>query len=106
MSLIAQIVILMIVLACMVMVLLAIRQLTNYEGFEDREETIHLEEEVKEDGHVLTGNSIFKTLVDASPDEDIFPEDLLSQKHNHNDFILKENRNHNSKSKEPFSRRE
>ena len=50
MSIFTQIVILLMVLACMVMVLLAIRQLTHFEGFEDLEETNHLKDEVEEDG--------------------------------------------------------
>lgn len=70
MSILAQIVILLVVLACMVMVLLAIRQLTHFEGFDDIEETRHLKEEVEEDGHVLSKNNIFNTLVDAEPVKD------------------------------------
>lgn len=88
MSAFTQIVILLVVLACMVMVLLAIRQLTHFEGFEDFEETNHLKEEVKEDGHILSHNNIFSTLVETVPDEE-------SNK-----------KSHNSNSKEPVSRKE
>ena len=85
MSVFIQTVILLVVLACMVMVLLAIRQLTHFEGFEDSEETTHLREEVKDDGHILSHNNIFSNLVDV---------DSEPQK------------NYKSKSKEPFSRSE
>lgn len=74
MSAFAQIIILLIVLASMVMVLLAIRQLTHFERFDDSEETLHLKHEVDDEGKVLTRNNIFSTLVDAepNPEEDIY----------------------------------
>lgn len=65
MSLFTQIVILLVVLSAMVMVLLAIRQLTKFEGFTHEEETIHLKEEVEEDSNILSSNNIFNTLVDT-----------------------------------------
>ena len=70
MGLFTQVIILLIILACMVMVLLAIRQLSHFEGFDDRDETLHLKDEVKEDGHVLSKNNIFSTLVDAVPEKE------------------------------------
>ena len=87
-----QIVILMIVLACMVMVLLAIRQLTHFEGFEDSKNTHQLKEEVEDDRHILSHSSIFSTLVEADPEE---------EKKNGN-----YKRGSKSNSKEPFSRSE
>ena len=87
MGLFTQIVILLLVLACMVMVLLAIRQLSHYEGFEDADETVHLKKEVKEDGHILSNNNIFSTLVETSSDEE-------------------KKDNYKANSKEPFSRKE
>ena len=63
-----QIVILLIVLTAMVMVLLAIRQLTRFKGFDDAEETEHLKAEVEDDGHILSRNSIFSSLVEAESD--------------------------------------
>lgn len=86
MSLFTQIVILLLVLSCMVMLLLAIRQLSRFEGFDDEAETMHLREDVEEDGHILSKNSVFKTLVEAEPEE---PNDI-----------------HKSRSKDPFSPRE
>lgn len=68
----------------MVMVLLAIRQLAHFQGFEDINETSGLKEEVKDDAHILSHNNIFSTLVEAEP----------------------ENENYKSKSKEPLSRKE
>lgn len=88
MGLFTQLIILLIVLACMVMVLLAIRQLSHYEGFEDAEDTVHLKEEIKEDGHILSNNNIFSTLVETNPEED------------------KREKHYKSNSKEPISRRE
>ena len=88
MGVFTQIVILLIVLACMVMVLLAIRQLTHFEGFEDSEETIHLKEEVDDDGHIISKNNIFSTLVEATPEEE------------------KKERTQRSNSNDPFSRKE
>ena len=85
MGIFTQIVILIVVLACMVMVLIAIRQLFHYEGFDDLEETSHLKEEVKKDGHIITPNNIFHTLVEVPPDEKITRKD------------------HNSNSKDPLS---
>lgn len=86
MSIFTQTLILLIVLACMVMILLSIRQLTHYERFDDSEETNHLKEEVKEDGHVLSDNNIFSTLVEASKE--------------------KKPSHYKSNSKEPVSRKE
>lgn len=86
MSLFSQIVILLIVLACMVMVLIGIRQLTHFEGFENTDETNHLKDEVEEEGEILSNNNIFHNLVNT--------EKVDTEK----DY--KEN------SKDPFSRKE
>lgn len=83
-----QIIILLIVLACMVMVLLGIRQLTHFEGFEDAEETSHLKDDVKDDGHIISHSNIFSTLVDAEPEDEHM------------------RRHYKSSSKEPESRKE
>ena len=85
MGLFTQIVILIIVLACMVMVLLAIRQLSRFQGFDDSEETFRLKEDVKDRENIVSNNSIFSTLVDTTPEEKI------------------KERNYNSNSKDPFS---
>ena len=71
MSLFIQIVILLVVLACMVLLLLAIRQLTNFQGFDDTKETLDLKQEVDQDGHILSDNNIFSTLVESKPEEKI-----------------------------------
>ena len=63
MSIFTQIVILTVVLASMVMVLLAIRQLTNFEGFEDKEETAHLKNEIENEDKVISDNNIFHNLI-------------------------------------------
>ncbi|MCH5231126.1 MAG: hypothetical protein J1F43_04955 [Muribaculaceae bacterium] len=91
MAIFTQIIILLVVLACMVMLLLGIRQLTHIEGFEDAEETSHLKEEVEEDDHVLSRNNIFSSLVEAEPVE--------SEEH-HRKSQFK------GKSKDPLSRKE
>lgn len=70
MGLFTQIIILIVVLACMVMVLLAIRRLSHFEGFDDSEETVNLKKELEENAHILSHNNIFSTLVDAEPDEE------------------------------------
>lgn len=88
MGIFIQIVILIIVLACMVMVLLGIRQLTHFEGFEDSEETRHLKKEVEERDEVMSGNSIFSNLVEMEPEREVTKKDYKSN------------------SKEPLSRRE
>ena len=88
MGIFTQIVILMIVLACMVMVLLAIRQLSHFEGFDDSSETDHLKKEVNEDGQIISHNNIFSTLVEAPPEEDMKKE------------------HYKSNSSDPFSRKE
>lgn len=88
MGVFTQIVILLIVLASMVMVLLAIRQLSHFERFENTKETQTLKEEIDEDGHILSKNNIFSTLVEANPEEDKLAEDYKSN------------------SKDPFSRKE
>lgn len=93
-----QIVILLMVLACMVMVLLAIRQLTNFERFEDSEETMDLKHEVEEDGKVISHNNIFSTLVEAEPVED----DSEKEKHGH----YHSNSHYKLNSKDPWSRKE
>lgn len=84
MSVFTQIVILMLVLTAMVMVLLAIRQLTHYEGFDDIEETRHLRREVRNNDKIMSNNNIFHNLVEVEPEE-------IDQKSN---------------SKDPFSRKE
>lgn len=89
MSIFAQIIILLVVLTAMVMVLLAIRQLGKFDGFDDKDETVRLKEEVEDDEHILSKNSIFGTLVEPQPER--------TEKHRHR---YKEN------SKEPFSRNE
>ena len=70
MGIFTQIIILLIVLVCMVMVLLAIKQLSHYESFDDGEETVHLKDEIRKDGHIISKNNIFSTLVDAVPEND------------------------------------
>lgn len=65
MSVFVQIIILLAVLATMVMVLLAIRQLTNFEGFDDAKETDSLKHEVEDKNSVLSRNNIFHTLVES-----------------------------------------
>ena len=65
MSLFIQIVILLGVLAAMVMVLLGIRQLTHYEGFDDAKETDLLKNEVEEKDKILSENNIFHNLVET-----------------------------------------
>lgn len=69
MEVFTQIIILLIVLAVMVLVLLAIRQLSHFEGFDDSLETDHLKNEIEEDKHILSKNNIFSTLVEAEPDD-------------------------------------
>ena len=88
MGIFTQIVILIMVLSCMVMVLLAIRQLIHYEGFDNSEETDRLKEEIEEDGHVMSKKNIFSNLVEM--DED----------------IIETRNNYKKNSKEPFSRKE
>ena len=87
MGVFAQIIILMAVLACMVMVLLGIRQLTRFEGFDDAEETRRLKEEVEEDNMIMSNNNIFNRLLESD-------EKTITKK------------NYKTNSKEPFSRKE
>lgn len=84
MSTFTQIIILLIVLTAMVIVLLGIRQLTRFERFDNLEETNHLRDEIKDDGNILSNNNIFHNLVEVKTKE----------------------KNQNSNSKDPFSRRE
>ena len=84
MGIFIQTIILIIVLTAMVMVLLAIRQLTHYEGFENQDETRHLREEVNDKGKIMSENNIFHNLVEIEIEE----------------------KNQNSNSKDPFSRKE
>ena len=88
MSIFTQIVILLIILASMVMVLLAIRQLGRFESFDDNDDTRNLKEEVEDDRHIITRSNIFSTLVEAEPEKEF---DKKSYKKN---------------SKDPLSRRE
>ena len=78
MAVFTQIVILIMVLSCMVMVLLAIRQLTKFESFDDAEETDHLKEEIEKDGNIISTNNIFSTLVEAEKDKNL--HDNLNEK--------------------------
>ena len=70
MSVFTQIIILLIVLAVMVMILIGIRQLTHFEGFEDTVETDHLKKDLEENGNVLSNNNIFHSLVEVEPEKD------------------------------------
>ena len=87
MTVVTQVIILLIVLAAMVMVLLAIRQLSHYEGFDDSIESSRLKEEVENDERILSKNNIFHNLVD-------------SEKGKKTEKVYNEN------SKDPFSRKE
>lgn len=80
------------VLACMVVVLLSIRQLFHFERFDDSEETNHLKDEVKDDINIISHNNIFKNLVDVEP------EPIKTDRHKNN--------NYKSNSKDPFSPKE
>lgn len=64
MSVFTQIVILLLVLATMMIVLLGIRQLSHFEGFEDIDETSNLKEEVEDDSRIISRNNIFHNIVD------------------------------------------
>lgn len=92
MSLVTQIVILLIILTCMVIILLGIRQLSHFEGFEDSNETVHLKEDIEERGNILSRNNIFSNLVET---------DIEDQEENK--FYKPKSK---SNSKEPLSRRE
>lgn len=88
MSVFVQIVILLIVLSSMVMVLLAIRQLTKFEDSDHTEEVKELKDELEESGNIMSRNNIFHSLVEI-PGED-----------------TSENKDYKSKTKDPLSRRE
>lgn len=70
MGIFTQAVILLMVLTAMVMVLLAIRQLTRFEGFDNVEETRNLREEVKDEGEIISQNNIFHNLVEVEVKEE------------------------------------
>ena len=89
MGVFTQIIILIAVLASMIMVLLAIRQLAHYDRFDDAEETKNLKEEVEQDSNILSHNNIFHNLVETEEAEK-----------------EKKRKTHNKISKEPFSREE
>ena len=89
MALFTQIIILLAVLVAMVLVLLAIRQLSNFEGFDDAEETHRLKEEVVNEDKVLSRNNIFHTLVDSDNKKNTKTEKV-----------------YNDNSKDPFSPKE
>ena len=91
MGLFTQIVILLIVLTAMVMVLLGIRELTHFEGFDNSEETRHLRDEVNENGKILSHNNIFHNLVEVEPEKV---------------EVKKREEPHKSNSNDPFSRKE
>lgn len=62
-----QAIILLIVMSCMVMVLLAIRQLAHFDSYDNTEETGQLRKEIKEDEHILSKNNVFSSIVEAEP---------------------------------------
>lgn len=64
----------------MVMVLLAIRQLTHFEGFDDASETNQLKDELEDNGNVLSHNNIFSSLVEAPDEDKSKPKEPLSRK--------------------------
>lgn len=80
MSVVIQAIILLGVLATMVMVLLAIRSLTHYEGFDDAEETDSLKREIEEKNNVLSHNNIFHKLVESEVPIEEEKDDLKNHK--------------------------
>ena len=87
MSTFIQIIILLAVLAAMVMVLLAIRQLAHFENFDNQEETDLLKDEIEKDDKIVSKNSIFHNLV--GPEVEI-----------------KKDNDYNKTSRDPLSRKE
>lgn len=69
----------MIILSSMVMVLLAIRQLGHFEGFDDSEETHNLREDLEEKGDVLSNNNIFSSIVETEEDNFINKKQVKSR---------------------------
>ena len=75
-----EIVILIAVLAAMVMILLAIRQLSHFEGFDDADETLKLKDEIRDKDKILSHNNIFHTLVDPDKKEELKKEKIQKEK--------------------------
>lgn len=88
MSIFIQIIILAAILAAMVMVLLAVRQLSHFESFEDEKETTFLKEEVEDKKEVLSSHNIFHNLMEKEEKE------------------LKKEKVYSETSKDPLSRKE
>lgn len=63
MTVIIQIILVTVILACMVMVLLSIRRLAKGDGFDDADKTRRLREDVKACDEVITDNSVFDYLL-------------------------------------------
>lgn len=80
MSVFIQAIILLGVLATMVMVLLAIRNLTHFEGFDDAKETDSLKREIEEKNNVLSHNNIFHNLVESEVKIEEEEDDLKNHK--------------------------
>lgn len=57
-------IILICVLAVMVLVLLSIKEVCNFESYDNAEETKKLKEEVDNEEEIISKNSVFSTLVD------------------------------------------
>ncbi len=63
MTIIIQIILVTVILACMVMVLLSIGRLAKGTGFDDADKTRRLREDVKGCNEVITDNSVFDYLL-------------------------------------------
>lgn len=70
MALFFNIIIVLVIISAMVMVLLAITQLSRSENFDDRDETNHLRHEIREDRNVVSKNNIFHNLVEMENKEE------------------------------------
>ena len=88
MGIFLQIIILLAILAAMVMVLLAVRQLSKFEGFENQNDTDSLKEEINDRKEIISSHNMFHKLMDAEEKE------------------MKKEKVYNETSKDPFKRKE
>ncbi|MDE6143140.1 MAG: hypothetical protein K2F94_03580 [Muribaculaceae bacterium] len=64
MSIVAQIILVALILGAMAAILLGIRRLVNFDDYDDPQSTIMLEREVEEDEKLISGNNVFRGILE------------------------------------------
>ena len=76
MAMFFEILLVLVILSAMVMILLAISQLSKSENFDNADDTLDLIHELKEKGNVVSSHNIFNNLLEGDKKEENKPKSL------------------------------